>query len=260
MAWLVESLRNKSRLAAANGLIALGLLSGCAGLPSGPAGGEPFSGATAEEDIDQEFLAFLDISDPLEGLNRQVYAFNYLFDRYVFLPAVDAYAFVLPDVLRDRISDFFANILSLVTLANQVLQLKLPEAGLTAFRFGVNSTLGLFGFVDLASAVGMPSYQEDFGQTFGFWGAGPGPYLVLPVLGPSNLRDAIGWCADTLAFGVVDPFGASSFQTEYPQVLAVNIIDQRYTQSFRYFETGSPFEYDLIRLLYTKKRALDIAD
>jgi phospholipid-binding lipoprotein MlaA len=104
----------------------------------------------------------------------------------------------------------------------------------------------------------MPRYHEDFGQTLGHWGVGDGPYLVLPILGPSNVRDAAGWATDTAAFALVDPFQASSFQMEYPPVFALNVINQRQIQSFRYFETGSPFEYELIRFLYTKKREIEV--
>jgi phospholipid-binding lipoprotein MlaA len=82
--------------------------------------------------------------------------------------------------------------------------------------------------------------------------------MVLPLLGPSSVRDASGTAVDTIAFSVVDPFTASSFQWRYPPVLALNVINSRYIQSFRYYQTGSPFEYDLVRFLYIKKRELDI--
>jgi phospholipid-binding lipoprotein MlaA len=160
--------------------------------------------------------------------------------------------------LQDRVSDFFANLKDVITFANLILQLKVGEAGETLFRVGVNSLMGMFGLFDLASELGMPRHQEDFGQTLGYWGVGNGPYLVVPVLGPSNVRDTAGWVTDTAAFSLVDPFQASSFQWEYPPVFALNVINQRKIQSFRYFETGSPFEYELIRFLYTKKRVIEI--
>jgi phospholipid-binding lipoprotein MlaA len=106
----------------------------------------------------------------------------------------------------------------------------------------------------------VPQHREDFGQTLGVWGVGDGPYMVLPVLGPSNLRDTTGMITDRVAFSLIDPFGASSFQTEYPPVLALNAINARDRIEFRYYQTGSPFEYDLVRFFYTKKRELDIAN
>jgi len=198
------------------------------------------------------------VYDPWQGFNRSVYKFNAAFDRAIFLPVLQGYELVMPDYLQDRVTDFFANLQDLITFANQVLQLKPADAGLTAFRVGVNSLMGMFGLFDLATELGMPRFQEDFGQTLGYWGVGDGPYLVLPILGPSNLRDAAGWATDTAAFAVVDPFQASSFQTEYPPVFALNVINQRKIQSFRYFETGSPFEYELVRFLYTQKREIEI--
>jgi phospholipid-binding lipoprotein MlaA len=200
----------------------------------------------------------IDVYDPWQGFNRGVYKFNAAFDRAIFLPVLQGYEWVMPVYLQDRVTDFFANLKDLITFANQVLQLKPAEAGLTAFRVGVNSLMGLFGLFDLATELGMPRYHEDFGQTLGHWGVGDGPYLVLPILGPSNVRDAAGWATDTAAFALVDPFQASSFQMEYPPVFALNVINQRKIQSFRYFETGSPFEYELIRFLYTKKREIEV--
>ena len=173
---------------------------------------------------------------------------------------VDAYTAVVPLPIRDRISDFFANIGSMITFANQVLQLEFEGAFETAMRFGANSLLGMFGLVDIATPMGLPRYDEDFGKTLGSWGFDGGPYLVLPILGPSNVRDTAGFAADTVAFSIVDPFGASSIQSRYPPIMAADAVNARYVQSFRYFESGSPFEYDLVRFLYTKKRQLEIGD
>jgi phospholipid-binding lipoprotein MlaA len=114
------------------------------------------------------------------------------------------------------------------------------------------------GFFDVTSYEGIPRTKEDFGQTLGHWGAGEGPFLVLPILGPSNVRDTAGFATDTVAFALADPLTLSSMQTDYPAILALNIINRRYTQPFRYYETGSPFEYDLLRFLYTEKRRADI--
>jgi phospholipid-binding lipoprotein MlaA len=237
------------------GFVAFSLIAGaCAG--SSPLDPDASQMTVDNTNAQQNYL--IAVSDPLEGLNRTIYKFNAQADRYVLLPIVRGYEFVMPLVLRDRISDFFANLDDLISFANLVLQLKFAEAGRTALRFGANSLLGMFGMVDIATAMGMPKYQEDFGKTLGYWGLGGGPYLVLPILGPSNARDTAGKATDTLAFTLIDPFGASSIQSRYPPIAAVNAINSRYVQSFRYFESGSPFEYDLVRYLYTKKRQVEI--
>jgi phospholipid-binding lipoprotein MlaA len=198
------------------------------------------------------------VHDPLEGLNRRIYKFNAEADRYVLLPVVNAYAFIVPLGLRDRVSDFFSNLTTPITLANQLLQLKFAETVSTVLRFGANAMLGMFGLVDIASAMGLPKYQADFGQTLGYWGVGAGSYLVLPILGPSNVRDAAGTGADLAGFSFVDPLGFFSLGYGRPAVLTLNAIDARYRQPFRYYESGSPFEYDLVRYLYTKKREVEI--
>lgn len=210
-------------------------------------------------DLPEDQQSFpIEVHDPWEGFNRGVYKFNAAFDTYVFLPVIDAYETVTPEFVRTGISNFFTNIGEITTFANEVLQFRFEEAGMTVFRFVANSTVGFLGFFDVTSHEGISRTKEDFGQTLGVWGAGEGPFLVLPILGPSNVRDAAGFAADTAAFALADPLSLSSFQTEHPPVLALNIINQRYTQPFRYYDSGSPFEYDLVRFLYTEKRRADI--
>ncbi len=202
----------------------------------------------------------IDVYDPLEGFNRGVYKFNARFDQFVYLPIVKAYETVLPEIVQTGVSNFFANLSNLTTFANEVLQLKFKAAGRTSVRFVANATAGWLGFIDAAGGSGMRKTEEDFGQTLGHWGVGDGAFLVLPILGPSNARDAAGLAVDTVAFSVVDPLNASSVQTDYPPILLLNLINKRKVQSFRYYESGSPFEYDLVRMLYTKKRQPDIQD
>jgi phospholipid-binding lipoprotein MlaA len=236
-------------------LSALVVLAGCAGTT--PATGGGAGHATGLGETAGAASSPIAVYDPLEGLNRRIYKFNAQADRYVLLPIVDTYKFVVPLVLRDRVSDFFSNLVTPISFANLVLQLKFAEAAKTVLRFGANTMLGMFGLVDIASAMGLPKYDEDFGQTLGYWGVDTGSYLVLPILGPSNVRDAAGTGADLAAFSVVDPLGFFSLGYGRPGVLALNAIDSRYKQSFRYYESGSPFEYDLVRYLYTKKREVE---
>jgi phospholipid-binding lipoprotein MlaA len=177
----------------------------------------------------------------------------------VFLPIVRAYEFVTPDFVRNRVSDFFDNIGEIPTFANAALQLKPEVAGRAATRFIVNTmfTAGLF---DLAGARGIEQVSEDFGQTLGYWGAGNGPFLVLPLLGPSNLRDATGRLGDALLLSWLTPGPVADHPAYIATRFGLQPIDARSRIAFRYYETGSPFEYDLVRLIYTEKRKLDIAN
>lgn len=201
----------------------------------------------------------IEVYDPIEGFNRGVYRFNAGFDKYVFLPVVDVYETILPDFVEDRISDFFNNFFEITNFTNALLQLKPKATGGTLVRFVVNSTVGMLGLFDVAKEMGIYEYEEDFGQTLGHYGVGNGPYIVLPVLGPSNLRDTTGIVVDSAAFIVVDPFNFANYMLHGLAFDGTYAIDRRHKISFRYYETGSPFEYELVRFMYTKKRQLDIA-
>jgi len=235
--------------------IAAGHLAACAGAPKLP----PEIAAQPQLAEAARAPSVIDVYDPLEPLNRAIYNFNAGFDRYIFLPIVRAYEFVTPEFVQDRISDFFDNIQEIPTFANNVLQLKADAAGRSATRLIINTmfTAGLF---DLAGARGVPRVPEDFGQTLGHWGAGPGPFLVIPVLGPSNLRDATGIAADAALLWLITPAELSDSLAYNFTRFGLQLIDTRHRTAFRYFETGSPFEYDLVRLIYTEKRKLDIAN
>jgi phospholipid-binding lipoprotein MlaA len=200
-----------------------------------------------------------DVYDPLEGFNRRAYIFNYYFDKFIFLPVVNTYEFILPDYVEDRVSNFVDNIFEFNNFFNNLLQLKFKATGITLVRFVLNSTAGLAGFWDPATDVGLERQTEDFGQTLGHYGVGNGPYLVLPVFGPSNLRDTTGLVADAVSFS---SYGPPAWVDDDDATLAFNVVsavDKRHRESFRYYRTGSPFEYDLIRMLYTAKRKIEIA-
>jgi phospholipid-binding lipoprotein MlaA len=209
-------------------------------------------------EVTENSFSPLEVYDPLEAWNRRVYKFNAQADRYVLLPVVDAYKLTVPRVFRERISDFFTNLKTPIIFANELLQLKFADALATALRFGANTTFGMLGFVDVASPMGLPKFHEDFGQTLGFWGVGAGGYLMLPILGPSSYRDATGTGVDVAASSAMDPLGALSLDSARPAFLTASVVDARYQQPFRYFQTGSPFEYLLVRFAYTKKREIEI--
>ena len=156
------------------------LLAGCATIPSGKA----------------------DPRDPLERFNRSMFAFNDALDKSVAKPVAKAYVKVTPRFVRTGISNVFNNLNTLGTAVNDVLQGKMKQAGRDSARFLMNSTLGLGGLFDPATSAGLELNDEDFGQTFGKWGMKPGPYLMLPLLGPSTFRDSFGKLADQFTYPV----------------------------------------------------------
>ncbi len=145
-----------------------------------------------------------DPSDPLEGWNRGVYKFNIVADKYVLRPVAKGYDKVTPAPVKTGIGNFFSNLLYPTVIVNDLLQLKLKQFGQDTLRLVVNTLIGLGGTVDIATRAGLPAHDEDFGQTLGYWGVGPGWYLMLPLLGPSDNRDLVGavgdWHTSTLTY------------------------------------------------------------
>ena len=137
-----------------------------------------------------------DPRDPIEGFNRGVYEFNEGIDKAVFKPAATVYRDVTPVLVRRGVGNFLSNLDDAWSFVNNLLQFKGRHAADNFFRFGVNSTFGLLGLFDVASEMQIERHSEDFGQTLGHWGVGPGPYLVLPFFGPSTVRDAVALPVD----------------------------------------------------------------
>jgi phospholipid-binding lipoprotein MlaA len=141
-----------------------------------------------------------DDPDPLEGMNRRIFAFNEAVDRWVLEPVAAGWDWVAPEPVQRSVENFFDNLLLPVRFANDVLQLKFRDAHETAWRAVINSSVGVAGLFDPASAWGVLESDEDFGQTHGVWGTSSGPYLVLPLLGPSSPRDTVGQVVDRLGY------------------------------------------------------------
>ena len=135
-------------------------------------------------------------SDPLEPLNRGIYRFNDTVDKAVIKPVAQGYNAVMPTAGKNMLTNFFSNMDDVVVTANDLLQFKLEQGFSDGMRVLVNSTIGVLGLIDVASVTGLKKHNEDFGQTLGKWGVGNGPYLVLPILGPSTLRDSAGLYVD----------------------------------------------------------------
>jgi phospholipid-binding lipoprotein MlaA len=140
-----------------------------------------------------------DPRDPWEGFNRGVYRFNDTFDEYLAKPVATAYRKALHQEIRSRVGNFFANVQDIFIGVNNFLQGKFDDGVNDWARFAFNSTFGLLGIHDVASEWGLEKHNEDFGQTFGRWGAPPGPYLVLPFLSSSTVRDGLGTAVDYYA-------------------------------------------------------------
>jgi phospholipid-binding lipoprotein MlaA len=168
------------------------------------AGSEPEFPNLDEEYDPGEMGGDIDGRDPLEPINRAIFGFNEFVYEYLLTPSARTYNKYVPELARDSLSNTIDNLKSPVTLANDILQLEAKRAGTTIARFVINSTLGFFGLFDPASELGFAEHSEDFGQTMGSYGVGEGFYLVLPLLGPSNPRDAIG---KLLVDGYFDPLG-----------------------------------------------------
>lgn len=161
--------------------------------------------------------------DPWEGLNRTVFQFNEWTDSKILRPTAKAYDRFLPRPVRSGVGNVFDNVFTPATAINQLLQGKPKRSLSDAGRFLLNTTLGLGGLLDVASKVGIPKHEEDFGQTFAVWGAGTGNYVVLPFLGPSNVRDSVGLALSSL----INPIRFISPVEDRAAVTALYILDLR---------------------------------
>lgn len=137
-----------------------------------------------------------DSRDPFEGFNRSMYGFNQAVDKAVLKPVAQAYKDGLPEMVQTGVRNFFSNLADIFISVNNLLQGKVIEAANDGMRFAVNTTIGGFGVLDWASEMGLEKHNEDFGQTFGRWGVGDGPYFVWPLLGSSTARDSVGEVLD----------------------------------------------------------------
>jgi phospholipid-binding lipoprotein MlaA len=165
-----------------------------------------------------------DKRDPLESMNRKVYAFNDTVDKAVLKPVTRVYVAVLPDLARTGVSNFFANLGMVVTTFNDALQLKGEQVPVDIMRFLVNTVFGIAGLIDVATELGIARNNEDFGQTLGYWGVGSGPYLVLPLLGPSSIRDGAALPVD---FAVSPLSGMLDSERERWALLGLRVVDMR---------------------------------
>ena len=200
--------------------------------------------------------------DPLQGLNRGIYKFNDVADKVVMKPVATAYKTIAPTPVRTGFNNFFNNIGMIATVFNDLLQFKFKNAFTDAGRFVINSTFGLAGFVDVASMDNIPKNKEDFGQTLGHWGVGDGAYLVLPLIGPSSIRDATGFVVDGV---IADPITYTHNIGEislHNQLRAAQFIDKRteLLDAKDIVDNASLDPYAFTRDAYLQRRASQVQD
>ena len=207
------------------------------------------------------------VEDCFEGLNRATFSLNQGLDKTIFKPVAKAYR-VLPSSVRSGTSNVLVNLSSLITIPNNILQGDFKKAGVNTGRFVVNTTVGILGIFDVAKKMDFPKYEkEDYGQTFGAWGIGPGCYVVLPVLGPSTVRDTFGSFVNVLGG---DPYynasthGNNEYLTDslYMKTKVVSGIDFRAKnlESIENLEKNSMDFYASVRSLYLQDRQQKIAN
>nr|WP_231390738.1 MULTISPECIES: VacJ family lipoprotein [Pseudomonas] len=219
-----------------------------------------FNPGLDQREFERSTLTALNVYDPFESVNRRLYHFNYRFDQWVFLPVVNGYRYITPSFVRTGVSNFFSNLGDVPNLLNSLLQFKGKRSMEITARLLFNTTLGVAGLWDPATKMGLPHQSEDFGQTLGFYGVPDGPYLMLPILGPSNLRDTGGLVVDYSAENWINFLNMAEVSSDNPEVWVLRAIDKRYTTSFRYGQLNSPFEYEKVRYVYTEARRLQIAE
>lgn len=191
--------------------------------------------------------------DPLEGYNRAMFGFNDGVDKAILKPVASGYKAVAPRIVRVGVSNFFANLGDVWIGVNNILQGKIV-AGLSDFgRFGINTTAGILGLIDVASNAGLEKHDEDFGQTLGRWGVGSGAYVVLPFLGPSSVRDgfsrlAVDWHGDPLRY-----VGDAQTRNE---LYGVRLVDTRagLLDASRLMEEAALDRYAYVRSAYLQRR------
>ena len=200
-----------------------------------------------------------DPADPWEGFNRSMYNFNDGLDKAVLKPVAQGYQAVMPDPADKAVSNFFSNLDDIWVIVNDLLQFKFHQALEDFARFTFNSTFGILGLIDIASDMGLPKHEEDFGQTLGAWGVNTGPYLVLPFFGPSNMRDGIGLVADSygdVVWREVEP-------TRDRNVLyGLRLVDKRadLLRSEKIFREAALDPYVFMRESYLQRREFLVTD
>lgn len=209
-------------------------------------------------------------SDPLEGWNRGVQSFNDKFDDYAMKPVAKGYNWIMPEFADQGVSNFFSNLNDIAVTINDLLQFKLEQTGMDGSRFLVNSTAGVGGLFDIAAMIDLPKHHEDFDQTLGVWGIPAGPYLVLPLLGPSSPRGVTGLVGDAamnpatyVGFGAFPGMSNGVEAAISSGMYVVNAIDKRADNLATekvVSEAASVDRYEFIKNAYFQRRNFLVND
>lgn len=210
-------------------LLNLILLSACASVPGGPTEGDPF-----------------------ESYNRAMFSFNEGLDEYILKPVTEGYDKVMPDPVKTGVSNFFSNLGDIFVILNDLLQFKFIQAFQDTGRLLVNSTIGLYGLIDVATPMGMPKHNEDFGQTLAAWGIAKGPYVILPFFGSRTLRGTAGFVIES----ELDPVYKLEQEDSLYGTVILRAIDDRYhlLKAGRIAEQAALDKYSFIRDAYLQHR------
>ena len=197
-------------------------------------------------------------TDPFEPVNRQVFKFNDTVDQYAIKPVAQGYKAVVPDPVRTAVGNFFSNLGDVWSGVNNLLQAKPGAAAESFFRFAFNSTFGILGFIDIASEAGIEKHKEDFGQTLGRWGVPAGPYLILPIFGPSTLRDAPSLVVDISA----DPVSNVNDIAWRNSLTATRLVDLRASilDAEKVINEASLDKYSFVRNAWLQRRQNQVYD
>jgi phospholipid-binding lipoprotein MlaA len=196
--------------------------------------------------------------DPMEPLNRGVFTFNEALDRAVLKPVATVYKDITPRPVRTGVGNFFANLEDAWSAVNSVLQLKVRSAAENLLRFAVNSTFGLGGVIDIASDMQIERHPEDFGQTLGRWGVGAGPFVVLPLFGPSTLRDTVALSVDFKG----DIVSSVDHVATRNSLKALNLIDTRaaFLNASSVIDGAALDKYSFTRDAFLQRRQYSVFD
>jgi phospholipid-binding lipoprotein MlaA len=199
-----------------------------------------------------------DARDPWEPMNRSIYQFNDAIDTVALKPAAQLYVQVLPGMVRTGVSNFMGNLGDVWSMANSAMQLKGQATVETFMRINVNTFMGLGGILDVASEMGIEKRREDFGQTLGYWGVQPGPYVMLPLFGPSTLRDALAFPVDMQG----NVTNSLADQATRNALLVTRLVDTRagLLKTVDAIKASSLDPYSFVRDAYLQKRRNDIYD
>ena len=200
-----------------------------------------------------------DPRDPFEGFNRGVYSFNQTMDDVLFNPIGRLYQAITPVMVDKGVTNFFENLNDIAIVVNDFLQLKINQALSDTSRFIFNSTIGLAGFFDVSTAAGLPKHDEDFGQTLAVWGVGSGPFIMLPLFGPTTVRDAAGLVVDQ---GVLNPIFYLDNAKLKASLLTLNYVDFKadLLSGEKLLGGAALDKYEFVKNAYFEKRANQIND